>query len=154
MESNGGAGSSRRSDRSSSSTQGVYLPRPGEERDVVAPKCRCGVYAILYLSRTEKNPNRLFFGCPFFRGGFPLCKFFEWLDRYTAKLLHGAAIENCGEEGDELNVHFSRMELEWRVAELEKRIGCLEERNKEKNLVWLYVMCLASAVFAVCVVWK
>ncbi|MED6196421.1 hypothetical protein PIB30_047304 [Stylosanthes scabra] len=102
MESDGGAGSSRRSDRSSSSTQGVYLPKPGEERDGVAPKCWCGMYAILYLSRIERNPNRLFFGCPFFR-------FFVWLDRYTAKLLHGATIENCGEEGEELNVHSSRM---------------------------------------------
>ncbi|MED6134817.1 hypothetical protein PIB30_040525 [Stylosanthes scabra] len=66
MESDGAATSSRRSERSSS-TQGVYMPSPGEEMDGVAPKCLCGVYAILYLSKTSSNPNRLFFGCPFFK---------------------------------------------------------------------------------------
>ncbi|MED6112871.1 hypothetical protein PIB30_065681 [Stylosanthes scabra] len=66
MESDRAATSSRRSERSSS-TQGVYMPSLGEEMDGVAPKCRCGVYAILYLSKTSSNPNRLFFGCPFFK---------------------------------------------------------------------------------------
>ncbi|MED6170795.1 hypothetical protein PIB30_034596 [Stylosanthes scabra] len=70
MESDGAASSRRRSgggvrSEHSSSTQGVYVPRVGEDREGVAPKCHCGVYAIPYLSRTESNPNRMFFGCPF-----------------------------------------------------------------------------------------
>ncbi|MED6128342.1 hypothetical protein PIB30_096798, partial [Stylosanthes scabra] len=60
----GGAG---RSARSSSSTQGVFLPNGIEDKEGVAPKCHCGVYAVLYMSKTTNNPNRLFFGCPFFK---------------------------------------------------------------------------------------
>ncbi|MED6120266.1 hypothetical protein PIB30_019249 [Stylosanthes scabra] len=58
-------GVSGRSERSS--TQGVFVPNGVEDRAGVAPKCHCGVYAVLYMSRTTNNPNRLFFGCPFFR---------------------------------------------------------------------------------------
>ena len=29
-------------------------------------RCFCGLKAIVYLSRTELNPNRHFFGCPLF----------------------------------------------------------------------------------------
>ncbi|MED6190183.1 hypothetical protein PIB30_103198, partial [Stylosanthes scabra] len=73
MESDGAASSRRPSGgggvRSEhlSSTQGVYVPRVGEDREGVAPKCHCRVYAIPYLSRIESNPNRMFFGCPFFK---------------------------------------------------------------------------------------
>ncbi|MED6155855.1 hypothetical protein PIB30_009329 [Stylosanthes scabra] len=73
MESDGGSSASRRSagggrgQRSSSEIQG-FMTAVGNERDGVAPKCDCGVYAVLYLSRTSNNPNRLFFGCPFYKG--------------------------------------------------------------------------------------
>ncbi|MED6109320.1 hypothetical protein PIB30_032315 [Stylosanthes scabra] len=69
------SGSGVRAERSSSSTQGFFATKVGNKRDGAAPKCRCGVYAILYLSKTSKNPNRLFFGCPFFKIGGPHCKF-------------------------------------------------------------------------------
>ncbi|MED6130109.1 hypothetical protein PIB30_114825, partial [Stylosanthes scabra] len=61
------SGSGVRAERSSSSAQGFFVANVGSERDGAAPKCKCGVYAILYLSKTSNNPNRLFFGCPFFK---------------------------------------------------------------------------------------
>ncbi|MED6199881.1 hypothetical protein PIB30_079959 [Stylosanthes scabra] len=145
MESDGAATSSRRSERSSS-TQGVYMPSLGEEMDGVAPKCRCGVYAILYLSKTSGNPNRLFFGCPFFKGKLPYCKFFMWLDQYTAKIGKAAA-GNCGEGAEDVTDHFSRMEHERRFSELEKRIACLEQRKK--NMYLCYIMGLFLFLVAV-----
>ncbi|MED6128879.1 hypothetical protein PIB30_102394 [Stylosanthes scabra] len=61
------SGSGRRGERSSSSTQGFFAAKVGNERDGAAPKCNCGVYVVLYLSKTTNNSNRLFFGCPFFK---------------------------------------------------------------------------------------
>ncbi|MED6132804.1 hypothetical protein PIB30_022268 [Stylosanthes scabra] len=113
MESDEGASSLRHSERSSS-TQGVYVSRLGEGRDEVAPKCTYG-------------------------GRLPHCKFFMWLDRCIAKLGNVVA-GKCGEEVEDAAEHFSRMELEWRVSDFEKRVGCLEQRKK--NMCWCYVMCL------------
>ncbi|MED6153230.1 hypothetical protein PIB30_099773 [Stylosanthes scabra] len=74
-----------KSDMSSSSPQGVFAAKVGDDRDGVAPKCHCSVYAILYLSKTANNP--MFFGYPFFKKArLAHCKFFLWLDRHTEKL--------------------------------------------------------------------
>ncbi|MED6143713.1 hypothetical protein PIB30_008353 [Stylosanthes scabra] len=138
MESDGGATSSRRSERSSS-TQGVYMPSVGEEMDEVAPKCRCGVYVILYLSKTSSNPNRLFLGCPFYKtqGRIPYCRYFKWLDQYTTKVDKAAAAAKCGEGAEDVAEHFSIMEHEWRFSELEKRIACLEQRKKSIHMCYI-----------------
>ncbi|MED6170665.1 hypothetical protein PIB30_033232 [Stylosanthes scabra] len=135
MESDGAATSSRRSERSSS-TQGVYMPSVGEEMDEVAPKCRCGVYVILYLSKTSSNPNRLFLGCPFYKGRIPYCRYFKWLDQFTAKIDKVVAAK-CGEGAEDVHEHFSRMEHEWRFSELEKRIAYLEQRKKSMHLCYV-----------------
>ncbi|XP_016177611.1 uncharacterized protein At4g04775-like [Arachis ipaensis] len=58
----------------------------GYERDRVAPKCYCGVYAIMYKSRTTSNPNRVFLGCPFFKAKEPYCRYFGWLDEHLKKI--------------------------------------------------------------------
>ncbi|MED6122706.1 hypothetical protein PIB30_042422 [Stylosanthes scabra] len=42
----------------------------------VALECNCGVFAILFMSSTLVNPNRLFYGCPYFKTPAPHCKFF------------------------------------------------------------------------------
>ncbi|MED6164098.1 hypothetical protein PIB30_086445 [Stylosanthes scabra] len=92
MESEGVSSGSRRSAGSgrserSSSTQGVFTAKVGDDRVGAALKCMCGVYAIQNLSRTAKNLNKLFFGCPFFKADLPHYKFFVWLNRHTAKLI-------------------------------------------------------------------
>ncbi|MED6191199.1 hypothetical protein PIB30_113806, partial [Stylosanthes scabra] len=73
MENDGVSSGSRRSssalrgETSSAPIPGFFAANVGNERDEAAPRCKCGVYAILYLSKTSNNPNRLFFGCPFFK---------------------------------------------------------------------------------------
>ncbi|MED6168854.1 hypothetical protein PIB30_015472 [Stylosanthes scabra] len=50
----------------------------------IAPECNCGTFAILFMSFTLRNPNRLFYGCPYFKTPAPHCKFFQWLNEYVA----------------------------------------------------------------------
>ncbi|MED6219178.1 hypothetical protein PIB30_033386 [Stylosanthes scabra] len=148
MESDGAASSSRRSGRSggggkserSSSTQGVYVPIVGEEREGVALKCHCGVYAIPYLSRTESNPNRLFFGCLFFKGRLPHCNFFMWLDVFTAKIANGAT-GKVGEQKQNVRKQFGKIELEILMHDLEKRVAVLKKK-KYMNLFYVIAMLL------------
>ncbi|KAL4395632.1 hypothetical protein AHAS_Ahas01G0011300 [Arachis hypogaea] len=45
----------------------IHCVQNGDEKNSIAPICKCGVYIILYKSTTSINPNRLFFGCPFFK---------------------------------------------------------------------------------------
>ncbi|XP_020965194.1 uncharacterized protein At4g04775-like [Arachis ipaensis] len=49
-----------------------------------SPKCYCGSHAILFMSGTENNPDRLFFRCPYFKTIEVHCSFFAWLDDYVA----------------------------------------------------------------------
>ena len=54
-----------------------YSVQVGDEKDGVALKYFCGVYVIFYMSKTNTNPNRLFFGCPFFEVS---SQFFMYMD--------------------------------------------------------------------------
>ncbi|MED6220249.1 hypothetical protein PIB30_043052 [Stylosanthes scabra] len=77
----------RGASENSGSMQGVFDSKCGDDRDGVAPKCYCGVYDILYQSKTRNNPNRLFFEWPFFKqASIPHRNFFMWLDKHCAKL--------------------------------------------------------------------
>ncbi|RYR04247.1 hypothetical protein Ahy_B06g083885 [Arachis hypogaea] len=58
----------------------------GCSRVAIAPKCYCGVYAIMYKSRTTSNPNRVFLGCPLFKAKEPYCRYFVWMDEHLKKL--------------------------------------------------------------------
>ncbi|MED6125411.1 hypothetical protein PIB30_068314 [Stylosanthes scabra] len=51
-------GGDGRSDRSSSSTQGAFAGKVGDDRDVVAPKCHCGVYAISHTDTVKEGNKR------------------------------------------------------------------------------------------------
>lgn len=43
-----------------------------------APICRCGDRATIFISKTARNPDRLFWRCP--RGRGKQCSFFQWLE--------------------------------------------------------------------------
>ncbi|MED6194990.1 hypothetical protein PIB30_033806 [Stylosanthes scabra] len=84
--SNRGGGSDRAfgdgwSDSMGSSGSGSALKNKSK---FIAHECHCGTYAILFMSSTCGNPNRLFYGCPYFKTQAPHCRFFKWLDEYVA----------------------------------------------------------------------
>ncbi|MED6199298.1 hypothetical protein PIB30_074728, partial [Stylosanthes scabra] len=67
----------------------------------LASECKCGAYAILFMSSTLGNPNRLFYGCPYFKAPAPHCNFFAWLDEYVASygaVMSKAVYPGCGEQ--------------------------------------------------------
>ncbi|QHN86713.1 uncharacterized protein DS421_16g548590 [Arachis hypogaea] len=106
------------SDEASSIIRRVPLPstvkcvEAREEKGEIAPTCKCGVYAILYKSRTTTNLNRLFFGCPFFKlKNSSHCKFFLWLDDHvsTIEAKDKFMTEN---EVDELKVYLGKKVVE------------------------------------------
>ncbi|MED6215064.1 hypothetical protein PIB30_109662, partial [Stylosanthes scabra] len=118
------------SEKSSSSTQGAFRTNAGDKKDRVAPKCHCGVHAILYLSKTVNNPNRLFFGCPFFKKAtLTHCKFFLWLDRHTEKLGNAGEHKDV-EESEDVDAQFAMLGIENRITELEERLAAMEKKNK------------------------
>ncbi|QHO34237.1 uncharacterized protein DS421_9g265220 [Arachis hypogaea] len=132
---------------SSSIPCGVHADHPN---DAVARRCFCGVYAIMYMSRTSSNPNRIFLGCPFYKGNEPHCKFFVWVDEHLAKIgsnccicesrhFVGKHVEVVEEEEEKED------ELDHRMAVLEEKIIALE---KKKNPL---ALCICVIIFAVVV---
>ncbi|MED6138586.1 hypothetical protein PIB30_075659 [Stylosanthes scabra] len=109
MESDGAASNPKqnagggRSERSSS-TQGIYDPRVGKERDEVAPKCHYGVYTILYLSKT----TRTLIAC-------------------------NATVGKFGEEKEDVKEHFTRIEVKNRVSDLENKAATMENIVKGRT---------------------
>ncbi|MED6220607.1 hypothetical protein PIB30_046369 [Stylosanthes scabra] len=133
MESEGVSSGSARSasggrSRRSSLTQGVYAAKVGDDKDGANPKCMCGVYAVLYMSKTANNPNRLFFGCPFFKKNGP------------GKL---------AKEEQDVTEHFARFAVDNRVAELENRVAKLEEK---RHMNPMFFLGLLVGFFAICVI--
>ncbi|MED6184630.1 hypothetical protein PIB30_049320 [Stylosanthes scabra] len=151
MESEGGSSKSRKSvggsvAMSSESTQGVFDSRCRDDRDGVASKCYYSGYAILYRSRTRNNPNRFFFGCPFFRqDNFPYCSFFMWLDKHCAQLGVLKPVKD-GDGAEAVNDHFAVIKVDDRVALLEKRVATVE---KISNVNWWIVMANIIALLVV-----
>ncbi|RYR58730.1 hypothetical protein Ahy_A05g024612 [Arachis hypogaea] len=46
------------------------------------PKCLCDLYTIISISRTHKNLDRLFFGCPLYKEKLSHYKFFAWVVKF------------------------------------------------------------------------
>ncbi|XP_057723664.1 uncharacterized protein At4g04775-like [Arachis stenosperma] len=99
--------------------------------DGVAPKCFCGVYAILYKSRTASNPNRIFFGCPFFKVKERCCRYFVWLDERLKKI-RAMESEALGAVDDVGGVDIEDQVL--RSQELEKKFNCGEDDELMYNV--------------------
>ncbi|KAL4398704.1 hypothetical protein AHAS_Ahas01G0318500 [Arachis hypogaea] len=94
----------------------------------VAPECNCGTHAILFMSETELNPDRLFFGCLYFKTSAPHCKYFAWLDEYISSfnedarknLRFGGLMQNEAHfESHNHVIHDKVKEFDKRLAELE-----------------------------------
>ncbi|KAL4365479.1 hypothetical protein AHAS_Ahas07G0110200 [Arachis hypogaea] len=79
----------------------------------IHPTYNCGAYAILFESTTSNNPNRLFFGCSYFKTSSIHCKYFKWLDELIT-------------ESNYTMVKVLKMEVHGRLKELEKKIKEIE----------------------------
>ncbi|MED6113930.1 hypothetical protein PIB30_075405 [Stylosanthes scabra] len=156
MKSDDGSSMSRRSTtggggggQRSSSTQCDLASTVGHERDGATPKCHCRAYAVLYLSKTTKNPHRLFFGCPFFKSSLQHCKFFLWLDQHAAKFEKNADTKDVKDEEDDVEEHFGKLKMENRVAKLEDRVSSIEKKSVMK--MWLGCLFVCVVSMSVCV---
>ncbi|MED6147744.1 hypothetical protein PIB30_046613 [Stylosanthes scabra] len=141
MDSHGKSATSRRSagggigERSSSSTHCFSPAKAKDEMNGAAPKCHCDFHAVLYLSKTTSNPNRLFFGCPFFKMREPHCKFFLWLDKHASKFGRVEEVNAHRVEHDDAEVEFARLKIETRLSELENRVALIEQSSSRKTFV-------------------
>ncbi|RYR08675.1 uncharacterized protein At4g04775-like [Arachis ipaensis] len=126
---------------------------PGRcERDAIAPKCYCGVYAIMYKSRTTSNPNRVFFGCPLFKAKEPYCRYFVWLDEHFKKIraVEPEALGAVDEaEGVAVVEQVLRnQDIEEKIEELERKLLSIE--GKKLSLWHITVIGVVVVVIAVC----
>nr|XP_025607248.2 uncharacterized protein LOC112698035 [Arachis hypogaea] len=98
------------------------------------------------MSRTTRNPKRLFLGCPFYKVRQPWCKYFLWLDEHIAGLGVGVT-RHLGHEqilhGDE---HYWNKDMEKRIRLLEKRIEGLEV--KKNPIGWSICVMFVLLIFA------
>ncbi|XP_061354002.1 uncharacterized protein LOC133298694 [Gastrolobium bilobum] len=83
-------------------------------------RCKCGRQSIVYTSKTERNPNRAFLGCPNFKVKKPYCDFFRWVD------------DMCNEpmELEEARIH--TVELD--VAEINFKLKYVEMMMREQDV--------------------
>ncbi|MED6107672.1 hypothetical protein PIB30_016291 [Stylosanthes scabra] len=98
----------------------------GNERDGAAPKCKCRVYAMLYLSKTSNNPNWLFFGYPFFKN-----------ERVKS-----------GEDEEDVDEHFANLKLDNMLGDLEERVAAI--KKKKSINMYLIVLGLIIVVLSIC----
>ncbi|MED6164608.1 hypothetical protein PIB30_091797 [Stylosanthes scabra] len=130
MASEGGTSSSRRR----AISDGLRVVHAGDEIDSIAPRCFCGLHAIMYMSKTKSNPSRLFLGCPNYNklklGDH--CKYFHWLDEHDAKI-GGKFGGNIGCEMISYGGNYGETvvgdSLKKRVDELEKKVAVAEKRK-------------------------
>ncbi|MED6109458.1 hypothetical protein PIB30_033743 [Stylosanthes scabra] len=111
-----------------------------------APFCDWGTYVILFESSTLANPNRLFFGCPHFKGKGSHCKYFWWLDEYVESF-------HCNDGTRSIvEMQGSMKMIEERMASIEKM---MEDLNKGKRDIVVdkcngIAMFFLGIVFAIC----
>ncbi|QHN81909.1 hypothetical protein S83_069976 [Arachis hypogaea] len=112
-----------------------------------APRCYCGTHAILFLSSTELNPNRLFYRCPNFKSSGSHCKYFAWLDDFVALFdFEGSKLFgfDSGKQPEDQHVAAAEM-LGGKVRELEHTVDALELQVKRCKHVQSDHRCFSSA---------
>ncbi|RYR34225.1 hypothetical protein Ahy_A10g048972 [Arachis hypogaea] len=126
----------------------------GCERVAIAPKCNCGVYAIMYKSRTTSNPNRVFLGCPLFKAKEPYCRYFIWLDEHLKKI-RAVEFEALGavDEAERVAIEeqlLRNKDIEKKIEELERKLLSIESKKK-LSLWYIIVIGVVVVVVAVCI---
>ncbi|XP_020975155.1 uncharacterized protein LOC110270352 [Arachis ipaensis] len=156
MAANGASATSRRSRRrvseeNSASSLDPCVVHDGDLKDDVAPRCFCGVYAIMYMSRTISNPNRVFLGCPFYKENQPHCKFFLWVDEHLARIRSSGYIFEKGRLVEkEVEVVEEEEGFHHRMAILEEKVTVLEKKKNPLACCVVIIVCAVVAAFYVC----
>ncbi|QHO35927.1 uncharacterized protein DS421_9g279490 [Arachis hypogaea] len=156
MAANGASATSRRSHRGvreedSASSSDPYVLYNGDPKDDVARRCFCGVYAIMYMSRTIRNPNRVFMGCPFYKGNQPHCKFFLWVDEHLARIgSSGCVFDKRPVVEKEPEVVEEDEGFHHRITILEEKVTVLEKKKNPLACCVVIVVCAVVAAFYVC----
>ncbi|XP_061349048.1 uncharacterized protein At4g04775-like [Gastrolobium bilobum] len=83
-------------------------------------RCKCGRQSIVYTSKTERNPNRAFLGCPNFKEKKPYCDFFRWVD------------DMCNEPMELEEARINTVELD--VAEINFKLKYVEMMMREQDV--------------------
>ncbi|XLR13812.1 hypothetical protein S83_041750 [Arachis hypogaea] len=106
----------------------------GRLRKEEHPKCFCRTLAVICRTRTVENPNKLFFGYPYFKEKQGYCEFFAWFDE-----IFGYAMEDVVEGNRLASVDTSAGDkgvvslndgLEYRVKQLEDLLWKKDEDNQ------------------------
>ncbi|RYR37400.1 hypothetical protein Ahy_A09g042293 [Arachis hypogaea] len=105
--------------------------QPGNVKDGVAPKCFCKKYAICYMSNTDTNQNRLFFGCPLLKSQMWI-RFRLWVDDHIVRIRAGEATRGSGDEKQ--NYVEEHLKMDNLIAHVEERIVNLEKLLNKKSI--------------------
>ncbi|RYR04828.1 hypothetical protein Ahy_B06g084606 [Arachis hypogaea] len=107
-------------------------PMGKDGKDGVSPKCFCGEHAILFMSKTSSNPNRLFFNCPFF----------------ISLELSDSGFQGEKEFGD-VEEHQWNHDMENKINCIEKRIEALEwKKNPIRWCIYVILIVLIAAILS------
>ncbi|KAL4286527.1 hypothetical protein AHAS_Ahas19G0095100 [Arachis hypogaea] len=107
----------------------------------VFPKCYCGPDAILLMSGSKNNPDRLFLRCPKFKTAEAYSSFFIWLDDYVSSF--NEHVSKTISKGV-LSQNQHRFEglsdvVDDKVEELEIRLIGLENQLEKSRKKWVKV---------------
>ncbi|KAM7516498.1 hypothetical protein LguiA_006081 [Lonicera macranthoides] len=102
--------------------------------------CYCGSPSVTKISRTKKNPGRIFIGCPNYKD--QPCKFFKWanqLNDTTEEELKNEHMKNKDLIKMIEDEHKQNRELRMKHNELEKKYKKLEFKVK---MLMVLIVCL------------
>ncbi|RYQ96377.1 hypothetical protein Ahy_B08g092115 [Arachis hypogaea] len=158
MATNGASSTSRRRlsrvrEENSASSSVPCVVHAGDLKNDIALRCFRGVYAIMYMSRTISNPNRVFLGCPFYKEKQLHCKFFVWVDEHLDRIGSNGRIFDkrpLVEKEVEVVEEEEEEEFDHRIVILEEKVTALK---KKKNLLACcisIIVCVVFVAFYVC----
>ncbi|KAK4563271.1 hypothetical protein RGQ29_005690 [Quercus rubra] len=95
------------------------MSTPVDSKESDELKCTCGLPAKLRVSKTPRNPFRLFYNCS--KGIHDQCGYFHWADESAA---------TGDRQTDELNL------IRNECIQLQRRMGEIEEEHEDEKTIW------------------
>ncbi|KAL3622738.1 hypothetical protein CASFOL_033346 [Castilleja foliolosa] len=95
-----------------------------------SPKCKCKLDADLEISKTAKNPLRLFYGCPKYGSKSDSCDFFDWYDNAKYEQDRNE-LQKLIEENDALKSE--NESLHSKVHQMQIQYETLQQNMKDAN---------------------